>query len=132
MARGQRYFRKRLIIEKDIIMALEIKEVRIIEKYEAGILEVHVTGKLEKEDYERFVPEIEKFMHDFHGWTAGALWEDIKFDLKHFNDIERLAIVGETKWQHGMTIFCKPFTTAKIQYFEEDDMETALSWIAED
>ena len=27
-------------------------------------------------------------MHDFHGWTAGAIWEDIRFDAKHFTDIE--------------------------------------------
>lgn len=51
-------------------------------------------------------------MHDFHGWTAGALWEDVKFDAKHFHDIERLALVGETKWEKGMAVFCKPFTTA--------------------
>jgi hypothetical protein len=41
-------------------------------------------------------------MDDFHGWTAGAMWEDTKFDLKHWKDIERLAIVGETKWEKGM------------------------------
>ena len=33
-------------------------------------------------------------MTDFHGWDAGAAWEDIKFDIKHFADIERLAMVG--------------------------------------
>ena len=52
-------------------------------------------------------------MHDFHGWTASAAWEDTKFGVRHFHDIERLAMVGETKWQHGMAIFCKPFTTAQ-------------------
>mgnify|MGYP006185093905 CR=1 FL=1 len=30
-------------------------------------------------------------LQDFHGWTAGAMWEDSKFDLKHWRDIERLA-----------------------------------------
>lgn len=30
-------------------------------------------------------------MHDFHGWQATTLWEDVQFDLKYFNDIERLA-----------------------------------------
>ena len=43
--------------------------------------------------------------NDFHGWTGSALWEDIKFDAKHFNDIERLAIIGENKWQKGMAAF---------------------------
>ena len=45
------------------------------------ILVVKLTGKLTKEDYEHFTPEVGKLrmliqMHDFHGWTAGALWQD--------------------------------------------------------
>ncbi len=107
------------------------------------LLEVHVSGKLDKEVYERFVPSAERqieehgkirvlfAMHDFQGWDAGALWEDIKFDLKHFNHIERLAIVGESKWEHGMAIFCKPFTTAKIRYFDQADIAQARQWLQE-
>jgi len=34
------------------------------------------------------------------------------------SDIERIAMVGETKRQHGMSLFCKPFTAAKIRYFD--------------
>jgi hypothetical protein len=71
-------------------------------------------------------------MLDFHGWTAGALWEDIKFDAKHFNDIERIAIVGETQWEHGMAIFCKPFTIAKIRYFDSAAGSEALVWLEGD
>ena len=37
-------------------------------------------------------------MVDFRGWKAAALWDDIKFDLKHFAGIERLAMVGEKQW----------------------------------
>ena len=36
-------------------------------------------------------------MTDFEGWESGAMWEEIKFDLRHFADIERLAVVGDTK-----------------------------------
>jgi len=106
------------------------------------ILEVYVSGKLAKEDYERFVPEFERLllqygklrvlfdMTAFHGWEARALWEDIKFDSKHFADIERLAMVGETKWQHAMATFCKPFTMAKIRYFDHADGEEARKWLS--
>ncbi len=110
---------------------------------EAGgkILLVKISGKLSKEDYQRFVPDVERLikdhgkirilvqMHDFHGWELGALWEDIKFDMKHFGDIERLALVGESKWEAGMAAFCKPFTKAKIQYFDESKSADALTWI---
>src|SRR5580704_16153587 len=78
------------------------------------VLEVRVTGKLTKEAYQKFVPAVDAqikqygklrilfIMQDFHGWTAGAMWEDLKFDLKHWKDIERLAIVGDKKWEKGM------------------------------
>jgi len=107
------------------------------------LLHVKITGKLTKETYEAFVPLVEEQikehgkidilleLHDFHGWTAGALWEDIKFDTKHWNDIERLAIVGESKWEKGMATFCKPFTSAKVRYFDHTDLAEAQSWIAQ-
>ena len=60
-------------------------------------------------------------MTGFHGWEVSAAWEDFKFGVEHFADIERLAMVGETRWQHGMATFCKPFTTATVRYFDRAD-----------
>lgn len=114
------------------------------EQADGRILDVKATGKLTKADYGRWVPELERLiakheklrvlfqMHDFHGWEVGAMWEDIKFDLKHFRDIERLAIVGEKRWEHGMAVFCKPFTTAKIRYFDQSQAAEARAWIEAD
>ena len=42
---------------------------------------------------------------------------------------ERLAIVGESKWEAGMAVFCKPFTAARIQYFDLAKLDDAKSWI---
>ncbi|HUD49211.1 MAG TPA: STAS/SEC14 domain-containing protein [Candidatus Baltobacteraceae bacterium] len=107
------------------------------------LLAVHVSGKLVKTDYAQFVPEFERLvrwhgklrvlfdMSGFHGWDAGALWEDIKFDVKHFADIERLAMVGDKSWQHGMASFCKPFTKATIRYFNHPNAPEARKWLDE-
>ena len=106
-----------------------------------GVVNVHVSGKLVKEDYESFVPEFDRLvqqhgkvsiifdMMDFQGWTLGALWEDIKFDAKHYADIERLAIIGDKKWEKEITIFCRPFTRAQIRYFDQADANEARSWL---
>ena len=122
----------------------EVKEpsaVMLNEVNGGKVLEIHLTGKLAKEDYAQFVPTVERLvrqhskirilvqMQDFHGWTAGALWEDLKFDAKHFRDIERVAIVGETKWQRGMAVFCKPFTSAEIRYFNRSAVDEARGWL---
>ena len=115
--------------------------IKLVEKQDGKVLEVEVSGKLVHDDYQRFVPEFERLvqqhgkirvlfeMVDFHGWEAAALWDDVKFDLKHFSDIERLAIVGDKKWEKGMSVFCRPFTTAQIRYFDRAAISEARAWI---
>lgn len=115
--------------------------VNVQEEEDGKILKITLSGKLTKEDYGHFVPEVERLvkehgkirmlvqMRDFQGWTAGALWQDIKFDLKHFRDIERLALVGDKAWEHGMAWFCNPFTTAVIRYFDVSDLKQAEAWL---
>ena len=117
--------------------------IQLNEEKGGKLLAVHVSGKLAKADYEHFVPEFERLlrqhgklrvlfdMTSLRGWEDGSLWEDTKFAIKHFTDIERLAMVGEKKWQQGMTTFCKPFTKATVQYFDHTDAVEARKWLAE-
>ena len=116
--------------------------VTLIENQAGKELEVHVSDQLTDQDYRHFVPRFERAvarhgkirvlfeMSQFHGWDIRALWDDIQFDLKHFSDIERLAMVGEKKWQKWMAAFCKPFTTATIRYFDHDEIDAARSWLS--
>ena len=118
--------------------------IKLSEENDGKVIIVHVSGKLAKADYELFVPEVEQLvrqhgklsmlfdMTGFHGWEAGALWEDTKFAIKHFSDIEKLAMVGEKKWQQSMAMFGKSFTKATIRYFDHADIAEAMKWVAED
>ncbi|MEX2579529.1 MAG: STAS/SEC14 domain-containing protein [Verrucomicrobiales bacterium] len=122
-------------------MAIENKAIELTHTAGGKLVEVQATGKLEKADYAFFAPEVDRIiqeqgkinmlvsLRDFHGWTAGALWEDVKFDAKHFRDIERLAIVGEDKWEKGMARFCHPFTTAEIKFFRPGQIDEARRWV---
>jgi hypothetical protein len=130
--------RRRIAVAKSLT-----KKIALHEKAGGKVLEVLVSGKLEKEDYETLVPAFERLiethgkirvlfcMRDFHGWTAGAMWEDLKLDIRHFSDIERLALVGERHWQKGMAVFCMPFTGAKIRYFDISEFDDARRWVEE-
>lgn len=117
--------------------------IQLTEGNDGKMIAVHVSGKLVSADYEHFVPEFDRLvalhgklrvlfdMTDFHGWTAGAIWEDTKFATHHFSNIERLAVVGEKKWEQGMAIFCKPFTKAAVKYFDHSDAKQAREWLDE-
>lgn len=130
------------------------------EEISANVLECELHGTLTRDDYAKLVPDIEKIierygriralvvMHEFHGWDAGALWEAIKWNVKHFRHLERLAVVGEksvevrnssgafdlsyrhkVRWQRWLTNFYRPFTDAEVRYFTSDELEFARGWV---
>jgi hypothetical protein len=117
--------------------------IQLSEESGGKVLVVRAIGKLVKADYPPFVAEFERRvqkpqkqhvlfdMTGLQGWDAGAAWEDLKFDVKHFADIDRLAMIGDKKWQHGMAIFFKPFTKAATRYFDGTESAEARKWLEE-
>ena len=105
------------------------------------LIEVRMSGKLHKADYDEFVPAIEAIierpgkvrflmiMEDFHGWDMAAVWEDTKFDMKHHSDIARIAMVGDKQWEQWMAKVCAPFVGANIKYFDIHELDDARAWI---
>src|SRR5262245_5364574 len=102
-----------------------------------------LSGKLRHEYYKTFVPQVDDAIakagkvrvlaqfHDFHGWDAKALWDDIKFSTTHCTKIDRIALVGEKTWEQWMAKVCKPFTMAKIKYFDASQIDAAKAWLSE-
>lgn len=108
-----------------------------------NILTLRLSGTLNKDDYEQFIPAIENAitahgkirllieLADFKGWTLPAMWEDLKFDVKHYADVERIAILGHTQWARAMATLSKPFTAATVRYFDTSEISEAEQWINE-
>ena len=107
------------------------------------VLGFKLSGKLHDEDYKMFVPLVDDAIakqgkvrilaqfHDFHGWDAHALWDDIKFSTTHCTKIDRIALVGDKKWEEWMAKVCKPFSMAKIEYFDATKIDDAKKWLSE-
>jgi hypothetical protein len=108
-----------------------------------AVLGFKLSGKLHDEDYQHFVPIVEAAINahgqvrllahfeDFHGWDLHAVWDDTKFSLQHRTDVERVALVGDKAWEKWMAAVCKPFTKARIRYFNAADIESAWKWLEE-
>jgi hypothetical protein len=100
-----------------------------------------MTGKLEHQDYVIFAPKFETvaqkrgklrllfLMEDFHGGKPRAALDDFKLDVKHFGEIERIAIVGDKKWEKGMSYVIRAFTTADVRYFDMTLLAEARAWL---
>lgn len=109
----------------------------------SSALEIDVRGKLEENDYVEFVPAAEDMMRkhgkigllihleEFRGWSLAAMWEDLKFDFRHYRDISRMALVSadDSNLKERMTALARPFTDAEIEYFPEQQIGAARAWV---
>jgi len=111
---------------------------------EDNIIAIKASGKLTDADYQSFLPQLNTFidssetpvsilieLEDFHGWDKKAAWDDFEFGMKSEDDIERIAIVGENRWQKWMTIIGNAFTSTEMRYFSRDELSEAWSWLRE-
>jgi SpoIIAA-like len=118
--------------------------IEILSRTSGKVFGMRVSGKLLHQDYQRFVPMLEKLiddhgsirclvaMTDLHGVELRALWDEVKFDVRHARQIERCAVVGDRAWEAWMTRLSRPiFFNAEIRFFDLADREKAWEWIEE-
>jgi len=125
---------KKTIKEHGIGIAIKRSKKRLF-------IELSMLGKLTDEDYKTFVPMINKAlkeakglevdllvdMRGFKGWEFMAAWDDFKFGVKHRNAFDKMAIVGNKKWEETSTAMMSHLMKVKSKFFKE--REKALSWL---
>ena len=115
--------------------------LQILGQTEGNLIATRATENLTEADYDKLLPLlnniVEKYkkirwyfeMEGFEGWTPKAFWKDLKFDVQHANKFEKVAMVGDEKWENWMTDLMKPFTSAEVKFFDLEEKEIAKKWI---
>lgn len=63
-------------------------------------------------------------------WEDGIIETNYgSMNFTHSEDIEKIAIVGNKKWETLMRSVMKPFSKASVMYFDTGDKEKAVEWI---
>jgi len=104
-------------------------------------LAIKIEGELSTDDYEKVMPSIEQTIEnedtinfycevkEVDGLEPGAIWEDLKFDVKHYNDFKRIVVLGDKKWTNWLTQLAKPFTSGEVNYFNNAQKDLAWDWV---
>jgi hypothetical protein len=67
---------------------------------------------------------------DFRGWVGDEVWGDMTFFIEHGDRIEKIAIVGDPKWESRMLMFSGAgFRRAPVKYFSRDRLDQAREWL---
>lgn len=70
-------------------------------------------------------------LDNFTGWSKDPRWDDILFMQDYSDKITKMAIVGDEKWKDEVFMFVgKSFRTTKIEFFSEDQLDVAKSWLS--
>lgn len=116
-------------------MPIQVTESR------GNVLEMEARGKLTSSDLHGMEDTFQTLVHkhgkirvlfimrDFHGWEPAAFRDEVKCDVKHLSEIERLAMVGDKQWEKFLAVFSRPFTSAEIRYFDESALPAARAWL---
>lgn len=114
---------------------------KITSKPESNVVAVKIGAAVTKEDYDLALPHLEDKIKS-HGKvrlyceidnvstiTSEAIKEDLKFDIKHLTDFEKVAIIGERGWEKWLTKIGSVFTSAEVRYYEPQQKAEAMKWV---
>src|SRR5258705_4289793 len=105
------------------------------------LVALRVSGKLTKQDTVSAAPPLEEKirengkvdlfcdMTDLHGWSLGGFLAELKFDAKHAKDFRRVALITGKPLHRLMASMLKPFTSAGINRFQQEEKSDTLTWV---
>jgi len=106
------------------------------------LLVARVSGLLGKEELDREQQKSEEMIRKsghakilvitegFSGWERDKGWDDMSFQARNDKYIERIAIVGDTKWRDLIFAFIgKGFRPAAIEHFGPGQEAVARQWL---
>lgn len=101
-----------------------------------------VTGKLASDELKQAQNQAEKIikqlggikilivLDEFLGWKKDQHWDDFSFGERNDQYINKIAIVGDKKWEDLIYAFTlKGLRPFPIEYFSEADLSLAKEWL---
>jgi hypothetical protein len=77
-------------------------------------------------------PRILAVLENFEGWEQSLAWSDLDFRYRHSNEIAKIAIVGEPRFEQQALAFAGAgFRNAPVKFFPDSQLAEARAWLAQ-
>ena len=111
---------------------------------DSRVVGVRISGKVTRPEFDSMAEKLESVLatHDrvrvyvelesFGGVALDTLVEDLKFGIRHWNDVERKVVVSDAGWVRRLgNLTSRLFGNIQVQVFERDQIDQAKVWICE-
>ena len=114
---------------------------KILDLTKNDLIAFKAEGKIEKKDYEKLQPILEKTereneklkmyieIGDLGSITPEAMLEDVATYFNHIPKVEKLAVLGEGTPEKSWAKIADPFIKADIKYFPVNEKDVAIEWL---
>ncbi len=114
-----------------------------LEQHDAHLCVLRVSGELKKTELDaaesKFVEiaaagtiKLLVLLENFTGWERGEAWGDTDFFFKHRDDFEKIAVVGNPRWEAQVLAFTGAgLRKGPVKFFPETAKSEARAWLAE-
>jgi len=113
-----------------------------IEREGGNLRVLRITGLLKKSEFDAALAikanqwgpatrvRVLVIAEDFKGWERGADWGDMTFFATHGDQIDKIAIVADPKWEVEIQAFAGAgFRRAPVKFFSANQLALALAWL---
>ena len=114
---------------------------RRLDSGDDDVLGFEVEGTISQESFEELLEEVRhgidrsggvRLLLRVHGWPADetpTLGERLRFAKEHFHQIERYAVVGDSRIVEYLTTLADAFVDMDLRFFESDEEDQAWAWV---
>ncbi|PYL89952.1 MAG: hypothetical protein DMF16_05805 [Verrucomicrobia bacterium] len=115
-----------------------------LEQHDDRLCVLRVGGELKKSEFDAAQSEFVEIiagagtvkllvlLENFSGWERGEQWGDTDFFFSHRNDFEKIAVVGNPRWEAQVLAFTGAgLRKGPVKFFPETAESEARAWLAE-
>ena len=108
-----------------------------------GLMTVRFAGKLSRPELVKAQSEAAEILRQqgkmrvlvltdtFAGWEKEGDWGDLSFQSENDQHMEKIAIVGDKKWELLIILFAgKGFRRSPVEFFPTSELAKARAWLA--
>lgn len=109
------------------VVGIDIKGLITSRDYSETLVPL-VTAKAKEHDKLKLLCVIGDY---FDGYSASAMWDDLRFGLTHLTTFSKLALVTDQGWIREGAKFFGTLMPTDVMVFELSELEEAKTWIKE-
>ena len=114
--------------------------IEVLPESAGNVVGARFSGAITQQDLRGIVSEVQRVLAttgkmrflvlaEHMRWRPGWFWSDFRYTVQFAPRMERIAIVGRTRWEEWYTRIVDRLVRAEVRHFRPEQIDQAWSWL---